>query len=142
MCYARRMVSDAVWARYATYRPGRRPGAWGGAYPKYDNRTVLEAVLWIARAGSPGCDLPVESGPWDTICQRCHRRCQDGVFSGGRFERLTADREPDWDTVMVDGTNLRQSASAWHGRPQSGCPHARRLLTAGRPRPLASVAGD
>ena len=55
--HARRIVSDAVWERYAPYLPGRHPGAWGGAYPQYDNRTVLEAVLWIARTGSPGRDF-------------------------------------------------------------------------------------
>ena len=81
LCHARRIVSDAVWEQYAPYLPGRRPGAWGGAYPQYDNRTVLEAVFWIARTGSPGRDLPAEFGRWDTIYQRCHRRCQDGVFS-------------------------------------------------------------
>ena len=85
----------------------RRPGAWGGAYPQYDNRTVLEAVLWIARTGSPGRDLPAEFGRWDTIYRRCHRRCQDGVFSGGRFEGLTANLEPEWDTVMVAGTFVK-----------------------------------
>ena len=53
MCRVRRIVSDEVWERYAPYLPSRRTGAWGGSYPKYDNRTVLEAVLWIARAGSP-----------------------------------------------------------------------------------------
>ena len=49
LCHARRIVSDAVREQYAPYLPGRRPGA----YPKYDNLTVLEAVLWIARTGSP-----------------------------------------------------------------------------------------
>ena len=106
--------------------------------PKYDNRTVLEAVLWIARTGFPGRDLPAEFGRWDTIYQRCHRRCQDGVFSGSRFEGLTADLEPDWDTVMV-GTFVKVHQHS------TGAPKrlpARRLPTAGQPRPLASVAGD
>ena len=52
MCHARRIVSDEIWERYAPYLPGRRPGAWGGSYPQYDNRTVLEAVLWVARTGA------------------------------------------------------------------------------------------
>ena len=51
MCHARRIVSDEIWERYAAYLPGRRPGAWGGFDPQYDNRTVLEAVLWVARLG-------------------------------------------------------------------------------------------
>ena len=91
---ARGAARDHSTPRNATLN--RRPGAWGGAYPQYDNRTVPEAVLWIARTGSPGPDLPAEFGPWDTIYRRCHRCCcQDGVFGGGRFEGLTADQEPD-----------------------------------------------
>ena len=70
MCHARRIVSDAVWEWYAAYLPGRRPGAWGGFDPQYDNRTVLEAVLWVARTGAPWRDLPAEFGPWNTIYQR------------------------------------------------------------------------
>ena len=107
MCHARRIVSDEIWERYAAYLPGRRPGAWGGFYAKYDNRTVLEAVLWVARTGAPWRDLPTEFGPWNTIYQRFHRWCQDGVFDDGWFARLTADLELDLDTVMVDGTFVK-----------------------------------
>ena len=76
MCQARRIVSDEIWEGYAPYLPSRRPGAWGGSYPKYDNRIVLEAVLWIARTSSPWRDLPPEFGKCDSIYQRCHRWCQ------------------------------------------------------------------
>ena len=107
MCHARRIVSDEIWERYAADLPGRRPGAWGGFYPQYDNRTVLEAVLWVARTGAPWRDLPTEFGPWNTIYQRFHRWCQDGVCDDGWFARLTADLEPDLDTVMVDGTFVK-----------------------------------
>ena len=101
------MVSDAVWERYAPYLPGRRPGAWGGFYPQYDNRTVLEAVLWVARTGAPWRDLPTEFGPRNTIYQRFRRWCQQGVFDDGWFARLAADLELDLDTVMVDGTFVK-----------------------------------
>ena len=107
MCHARRIVGDAVWERYAPYLPGRRPGAWGGFDPQYDNRTVLEAVLWVARTGAPWRDLPTEFGPWDTIYQRFRLQCQEGVCDDGWFARLTADLEPDLDTVMVDGTFVK-----------------------------------
>ena len=33
--------------------------------------------------------------------------CQDGVFNDDRFARLTADLEPDLDTVMVEGAFVK-----------------------------------
>ena len=82
----------------------------GGSLPQYDNRTVLEAVLWIARTGSPWRDLPPEFGKWNTIYRRCHRRCQKGVFGvfdDDWFAQLSADLEPELETVMVDGTLVK-----------------------------------
>jgi transposase len=47
---------------------GTGPGRTAG-----DNRLFVEAVLWIARTGSPWRDLPPDSGPWNkrvpTLCQ-------------------------------------------------------------------------
>ena len=37
------------------------PGRSGG-----DNRLFIEAVLWIARTGSPWRDLPAHFGNWST----------------------------------------------------------------------------
>ena len=107
MCQARRIVGDEIWERYAPYLPLRRPGAWGGSYPKYDNRTVLEAVLWIARTGSPWRDLPPEFGKCDSIYQRCHRWCQKGIFEDDWFAQLSADLELELETVLVDGTFVK-----------------------------------
>ena len=122
MCQARRIVSDEIWERYAPYRPSRRPGTWGGSYPKYDNRTVLEAVLWIARTGSPWRGLPPEFGKCNSIYQRCHRWCQDGVFDDDWFAQLSADLELDMDTVIVDSTFVKVHLHG-AGAPKSRCPH-------------------
>lgn len=134
MCHARRIVSDAVWRRYAPYPPGKRPGAWGGSLHKYDNRTVLEAVLWIERAGSRRRDLPADFGNWDTICQRFHRWRQDGVFSDDCFTRLAADLE--LDTVMVDGTLVKVHQ---HG---AGAPTADALTTPAESRAAQAIGAS
>ncbi|MGF6312591.1 transposase [Bradyrhizobium sp. i1.8.4] len=35
-----------------------------------DNRLFVEAVLWIARTGSPWRDLPVSFGHWNSVFTR------------------------------------------------------------------------
>ena len=35
--------------------------------PAANNRHFVEAVIWIARTGSPWRDFPVEFGPWKTV---------------------------------------------------------------------------
>ena len=139
MCHARRIVSDEIWERYAAYLPGRRPGAWGGFDPQYDNRTVLEAVLWVARTGAPWRDLPTEFGPCDTIYQRFRCRCQEGVCDDGWFARLTADLNWIWTPLWWLERTFVKAPQHGTGAPK-GTP-ARRRMTAGRPKPLASVAG-
>lgn len=123
VCQARRIASDQVWERYAPHLPGRLPDTRGGSLPKCDNRTVLEAILWIARAGSSWRDRPAEFGNWNRIYQRFRRWRQDGVFNDDWFARLTADLDLALDTVIVDGTLIKVHQ---HG---TGAPKADALTT-------------
>ena len=66
-----------------------------------DNRLFVEAVLWIARTGSPWRDLPDEFGKWYTAYTRCRRWSQSGVWRGV-FEALSDD--PDFEFVLIDET--------------------------------------
>jgi transposase len=50
------------------------PGRTGG-----DNRLFLEAVLWIARTGSPWRDLPPTFGSWNTVFKRYRDWVKAGV---------------------------------------------------------------
>ena len=60
-----------------------------------DNRLFVEAVLWIARTGSPWRDLPPEFGPWNSVYQRFARWSRRGNLAsclcptgtGCRFRR-------------------------------------------------------
>lgn len=38
-----------------------------GGRRAWDHRNVLAAIFWIARTGSPWCDLPEEFGKWSSI---------------------------------------------------------------------------
>ena len=62
--------------------------------------------------------------------RRFRRWCQDSVCDDDRFARLTADREPDLGTVVVDGTLVKVRR-----HPKRPMP-SRRRMKAGPQRPL------
>lgn len=63
----RLILTDEQWERVAPLLPGKvtDPGATAK-----DNRLFLEGVLWIARTGSPWCDLPAAFGNWNSVWRR------------------------------------------------------------------------
>ncbi|MBU4163288.1 transposase [Hyphomonas sp.] len=65
----RYVLTDARWAQIEPLCLGKKsaPGRTGE-----DGRLFLEAVLWIARTGSPWRDLPAELGNWNTVFHRFH----------------------------------------------------------------------
>jgi transposase len=69
-----------------------------------DGRLFVEAVLWIARTGSPWRDLPDEFGYWNSVFKRFRRWVQRGAFER-IFQLLSEDA--DFEYVMVDGTIVR-----------------------------------
>jgi transposase len=97
----RYVLSDAQWERTAPLLPGKSgdPGRSGA-----DNRLFLEAVLWIARTGSPWRDLHPEFGNWNSVFQRFRRWALKGVFER-IFESLSGD--PDFEYAIIDGTIVR-----------------------------------
>jgi len=65
-------LTDAQRAKLESFGLGKPtdPGRTGG-----NARLFTEAVLWIARTGSPWRDLPVSFGKWNTVL----KRFRDGV---------------------------------------------------------------
>ena len=97
----RRGLTDQQWERIRDTVPGKcgdrgRTGA--------DNRLFIDAVLWIARTGSPWRDLPDEFGNWNSAFQRFRRWAKKGVWES-LFNALVED--PDFEYVMVDSTIVR-----------------------------------
>ena len=95
----RSVLNDAQWERIAPLCAGKvgDPGRSGE-----DNRRFLEAVLWIARTGSPWRDLPF--GNWNSIFKRFRRWALKGVFER-IFNSLSGD--PDFEYAIIDGTIVR-----------------------------------
>jgi transposase len=97
----RTILNDAQWERVAPLLPGKAgdPGRSGE-----DNRLFLEAVLWVARTGSPWRDLHAAFGNWNSIFKRFRRWALSGAFER-IFSSLSGD--PDFEYAMIDGTIVR-----------------------------------
>lgn len=101
MSAVRLILQDVQWDRMAPYLPGKPgdPGRSGA-----DNRLFVEAVLWLARTGSPWRDLPGIFGNWNSVFVRFSRWSKDGVWD--RLFAAMAD-DPDFEYVMIDATIVR-----------------------------------
>jgi transposase len=92
-----------MWGRIEPLLPsskGLRGGRWS------DHRTVIEAIVWRYRTGSPWRDLPESFGPWQTVWKRHDRWAADGTWDRLLTE-VSADAdaagELDW-VVSVDSS--------------------------------------
>ena len=97
-------------------------GRPGGAH-----RAFFDALLWMARTGSPLRELPERLGAWNVVYQRYTCWCKKG-----HFERLFQGvQQPDMQEVMVDSTCCRAHQSSAGARKSSG-PQAIGITRGGR----------
>ena len=101
MTQERCVITDRQWALIAPLCLGKKsdPGRTGG-----DGRLFLEAVLWIARTGSPWRDLPPCFGKWNTVFKRFRDWVKADVFKR-IFDAVSED--PDMEFAMIDGTIVK-----------------------------------
>ena len=94
----RDVLTDAQWAKIEPQCLGKRsdPGRSGR-----NNRLFIEAVLWIARTGSPWRDLPERFGNWNTAFRCFHDWREADVFR--RIFDALSD-EPDLEYAIIDAT--------------------------------------
>ena len=117
----RRWLRNDQWQRLEPMLPGKAadPGRSGE-----NNRLFIEAVLWIARTGSPWRDLPAEFGRWNSVYMRFARWSNNGVWQKV-FAELAKDA--DFEEVFLDGTIVRAhqhsaGAAKKKARKRSGAP--------------------
>ena len=105
------VLTDAQWAKMEAHCLGKPtdPGRSGS-----DNRRFVEAVLWIARTGSPWRDLPPCFGNWNTVFKRYRDWVKADVFA--RLFGACSD-EPDMEYAMVDATIVKVHR---HGQGSKG----------------------
>jgi transposase len=111
------VLTDAQWAKMEPHCLGKPsdPGRSGS-----DNRCFVEAVLWIARTGSPWRDLPTYFGKWNSVFKRYRDWVKAGVFV--KLFEACSD-EPDMEYAMVDATIVKVHR---HGQGAKGGPKIRR----------------
>jgi len=97
----RSMLRDDQWARIEGLCSGKASerGVTGR-----NNRLFVEAVLWIARTGSPWRDLPKHFGPWHTVYMRFSRWSKQGIWAR-MAQALKGDA--DLEQLFVDSTIVR-----------------------------------
>ncbi|HEX6015306.1 MAG TPA: transposase [Geminicoccaceae bacterium] len=61
----RHELTDGEWASLEPLLPKRRTGR-----PPKEHRAIVNALLWLAKAGAPWRDLPERFGPWRTVATR------------------------------------------------------------------------
>ena len=77
-------------------------------------KRFINAVLWMARGGTPWRMLPKEYGKWNTIYKRFVRWADKGVWR--QMHEFFMD-DPDMKFILIDSTIVRAHHSA-AGAPQ------------------------
>src|SRR3712207_3729833 len=116
----RHELTDSEWARLKPLLPAQRPRT---GRPAKDHRMIIDALLWLNRAGAPWCDLPERFGPWRTVATRFYRWTRLGFWERLLAElRRIADARGgiDWEVHLVDGTSVRAHRCA-AGARGGGC---------------------
>ena len=97
----RKGLTDEQWGRIKDLVSGK---ATDCGVTARDNRFFVDAVLWIARTGSPWRDLPSEFGKWNSVFKRFSRWAKKGVWES-LFRALVND--PDFEYLIIDSTIVR-----------------------------------
>ncbi len=132
---SRHELTDAAWRRLAPLLPLQRPVT---GRPARDHRTMINAMLWLTKTGTPWRDLPERYGPWRTVATRFYHWTKSGLWQRilAELQRAgDAEGRLDWSVHMVDGTSIRahrHAAGAKGGRRirRSAARPLGRLLTA------------
>jgi transposase len=115
-------LTDEEWDRIKDWLPGKAGDPGGQAE---DNRSFVDAVIWIARSGAAWRDLPERFGLWNSVFQRFNRWSKSGVWQRV-FQAL---QSPDLEAMLLDSTVVRAHQHA-AGSQKKGRPTKRSAVAA------------
>ena len=125
----RHELTDAQWARIGRLLPGKKsdPGRTAA-----DNRTFVNACLYVLKTGVPWADLPERFGKSNSVWKRYDRRAAAGVWERvGRALGEDLGGEADEGEVQLDSSSVKAHPTASTGR---------RLPGESKKRPTAAAA--
>ena len=116
----RHELTDAQWERIRDLLPGKAtdPGRTAA-----DNRTFVDAVLYVLKTGIPWSDLPPRFGKPNSLWKRHDRWCASGVWQ--RINAALGEDEADGEEdargeVQLDSTSVKAHPTASTGRRLAG----------------------
>lgn len=95
--------------------PKRRP-------PKYSNRKILNAILYVLSSGCAWRQLPREHGNWHTVYTRFKRWSESGILDKV-MQELQKQQIIRVNVVYLDSTVVRAHQAASGARKKRGLNH-------------------
>jgi transposase len=99
----RLLMDDAEWVFFEPFLLAMRGR---GGRPASDHRRVLDAIVWIDRAGSRWRDLPEEFGKWSSVYRQFRRWTLAGVWEL-ILDGLNDSGASPCQVQMIDSTIIR-----------------------------------
>ena len=112
----RHELTDDQWNRIKGLLPGKKgdPGRTAK-----DNRSFINAVLYVLKTGIPWEDLPPRFGKPNTAWKRFDRWCAKGVWQR-IFQALgESSLEEELEEVQLDSTSIKVHSVACTGRREA-----------------------
>ena len=94
--------------------------------PGSDDRLFDEAILYIARTGTPWRDLPADFGPWQTVYKRFRRWEANGLWEKVWIQLQNAHLAVG-EAVFIDSSYCRAHQHAAGAEKKNGGPSAQAL---------------
>ena len=101
----RKVITAEVWKKLEELVTRAKHSA-AGTPPIQTDRDFIEAVLWIARTGSPWRDLPPQMGNWNHVYVRFRTWEKRGVWKR-LWHSLQAEAFADARHLFIDSTSVR-----------------------------------
>jgi transposase len=101
----RNLISDRIWKQLeGALQEAKHSRA--GAPAELDDRSFLEALLYLCRTGCPWRDLPPHLGYWHAIYMRFRRWEERGVWQR-LWQKLQAEPFAQARHLLIDSTTVR-----------------------------------
>ncbi|HEY5869436.1 MAG TPA: IS5 family transposase [Candidatus Tectomicrobia bacterium] len=117
----RSLLTDEAWTEIEPILATIKSRA--GSPPALSDRLFIEAVLYLARTGTPWRDLPADFGHWDAVYNRFRRWEGRGIWRQ-LWERLRAEDCRVALYLFIDATIVRaHQHAAGAFKKTAGTPH-------------------